>query len=89
MASIIKKLYGRKHDVIACGIMEMSFETRDTLFNWADKIIFMEAKLLPIPEHENSKFCIADVGKDVWKNPRNDDLLFTCMGRLRDLKLNL
>lgn len=87
MAYLIKVVYHHRHEVIPIGIKDISDNTRQMLFDWADKIIFMDQTLVPIPLHENDKLYLVDVGKDVWNNPQAQELLHKCLKGLQNLDL--
>jgi len=73
LAYILK--YERGLDALACGWEPNTSETKEMLYNWADKIIVMEAGFVnKIPETHRSKVLVCDVGPDRWGHSMDSDL---------------
>lgn len=92
MAYVIKTVYGKKHDVLASGVNTMSSKTREMLFDWADKIIFMDRETvfnrIDLKDDLNhEKYIILGVGKDHAHDPKEQGLLHKCLKELQNLGL--
>ena len=65
LATTLKLDYGQ--EAIAVGRLYMSSETMVMLSNWADRIILMQAHMIEsIPDFNQNKCGVADVGQDRW-----------------------
>ena len=86
LAYLIKTIY--KHEALACGMKNMSDETRQMLFAWADKIIFLtDNPPGGLETFENKKALYLGVGKDVWFNPKDQELIHRLLKKIKDLNL--
>jgi|ERR1035437_6155431 hypothetical protein len=73
LAAIIKYKAG---DTIAIGVNNTSPETLEMLYEWAEWIIVVDARLIPlIPEKYASKVHDWDVGEDRYPREYNKELL--------------
>ena|SRR6266849_8400722 len=65
------------YDVLACGIKTATPETFKMLAKWADKILVVadEAVYNLMPERFKDKTIHCNIGKDVWGNPIDANLL--------------
>lgn len=71
-------LHHRNISAIAMG-WQTAGDAIDVGCQWADKIAVLESSYLSrIPEQHRDKVVIVDVGKDIWSNPHNADLLTKC-----------
>lgn len=62
LAHILKDI---GHDALAMGILSASEETKEMLFEWAEKIILVDKRFEDkIPEKYKGKLVIYDVGPD-------------------------
>lgn len=71
---LMKYRYGE--DALACSWEKNSPDTLKMLFEWADKIIVLQAHFVQyIPAEYHAKVGVVDVGPDVWCNGLHPDLL--------------
>lgn len=73
LAYILK--YERGLDALACGWEPNTEETKDMLYNWADRIVVMQTEFKDkIPEQYRDKVVTCDVGPDRWGRSLDSDL---------------
>lgn len=82
LAYLIKTIY--KHEAIAIGWKNVSKETKEMLFNWADKIIYLDYN---VPGKLNNKEFQLNVGEDIWHDPYHQGLQHKLLKRLKELNL--
>lgn len=89
LAYLIKTIYS--YDVIACGMKANSKETLELLFQWADKVIFLDRNLIPektwLNKFNGKDIRIADVGSDIWHNSKAEELNHKLLKQLKSLDL--
>ncbi len=85
MGYLIKTIYQHQHEVLNCGIKDISPHTFSLLYNWADKIIWMDKSLLRGDASE--KDYITDVGEDIWHDAQAQELTHLCLKYIKDLDL--
>lgn len=76
LASVLR--YEVDHDPIAYGIEKAAEDTMRMLFGWCDRIVVMQPEYADEIDRLNigkPRYCICDVGPDVWSNPLHPDLL--------------
>lgn len=69
LAYLIKTIYG--HETIAIGAKNTSDKTRQMMYEWADRVIY-------VPDL---------VGKDVWHDPFHHNLQHKLLKKLKELGL--
>jgi len=70
MAHILKYVPG--FETMTIGLSYHSEETKKMMFEWADKILVPERKLLAlIPKEYESKVKFYDIGEDIYPRPFN------------------
>lgn len=92
LAYLLKTIYG--YDVLACGVRETSEQTKGMLYQWADKIIFLDRELQDYKLLKNSKtsgyknklYCL-DVGPDIWHDANAQELHHKLLKGLKTLDL--
>jgi hypothetical protein len=78
---LMKYRYGE--DALACSWEKNSAETLKMLFDWADKIIILQAHFIQyVPAEYHEKVGVVDVGADVWCNGLHPDLLNLLISKL-------
>lgn len=92
MAYLIKTIYQHKHEVLSCGIKDISKKTFWQLCSWADKVVFMDKKLVPsVIEYDDKnhmpEIIIANLGKDIWHDAQAQELVHKCLKQLHKLNL--
>lgn len=76
MAYLLKQKYNK--DALACGYRWNTPETMEMLYEWAEKIFAMDAKIMSaIPDKYGYKTYLTDVGSDKWLKI-NNELLSLC-----------
>jgi galactitol-specific phosphotransferase system IIB component len=73
LAYILKTLF--KQEAIAIGAEEISGETGKMLYEWADKVVYLDKEVLPKFWYGGGKITMFNVGKDVWFNPKHQELV--------------
>jgi predicted protein tyrosine phosphatase len=82
--------YKYNHDVLACGFEGNTKPTRDMLFEWADKIVIMQAVMMKyIPEKFRNKTICFDVGPDCFGNPFHPHLQLALESYIQETKIFL
>ena len=79
-----------KHDVLNCGVEENSEDTRQMLFQWADKVIALDTTVFTVVDREmdhSNKLELLDVGEDVWHNPFAQALQHRLLKGLKNLNV--
>lgn len=67
--------YPHQQDAIACGWEGNTEETRNMLFEWADRIIIMQGEFARyIPDRFKEKLRVVDVGPDRYGSAFHPDL---------------
>ena len=88
LAYLIKTIY--KHEAIALGIKSSSENTREMLYEWADKIIYLDPSIVKnneIKDKNLAKVSILDVGEDIWHEPFSQELQHKLLKNLNKLDL--
>ena len=74
LAYLLRSLYN--YDVLACGVKGNSPYTVEYLCKWADRIIVLETEFKTmLLEKFHPKIVIYDVGKDLFHDAKNPELL--------------
>lgn len=81
---LLETIYG--YDALAMGMKDNSEETKQLLYQWADKIIFLDSRLMiNLPVSINQKIHLIDVGSDVWHNSQAQELHHKILKQLKKL----
>lgn len=89
LAYLIKTIY--THEAISIGSKNTSESTMFILYEWADKIIFLDKNLFnkyTKLEKKVYNMQLLDVGEDIWHDPYHPNLIHKILKQINSLGLS-